>query len=292
MTSSPGVRVSPAASGSVSRSPPLTSTRSQPCSRQPRGGGLRLFEEAKGLVTVSRLALLALWASRAPARTRPDRSRALVRRLDHVWLEALEHVQLAQPPFQQPSLVGGDEHHAGRAPLVEQLEQRMDERARVEHDAIGQRHLAREPDEFAIAQRGEERPTAPRLFRVREALDLRSEAFDPVAHRSCPLRRSLGRDVAPELCQAVLDIDRGSLQTGIGSGVRLHVDRQHAVCGRPPRQGQKGIWIEELCSRQLDHPLSTVCPRTGEDKPGSASVGAGPSDRVAGSAGGDWPAAR
>ena len=188
-----------------------------------RDDARRVFEEAQAVIAGAPLPLLARRGRRLRAAdgrgdgTGPLACRGLVR-------GDLRHPsEFAQAPIEHIDGIPSQNEDTRGAPLVEELEQRMDEGAVVEHHPVGQAELAREAGDGGRAQSGEECASATGRTRIEQSRDRRLEPCEGVVECSRLLAGAVEADPASQLVEPVADIDAAIACAGSG----VHVDREH-----------------------------------------------------------------
>src|SRR5690606_15599748 len=209
------------------------------------GDGLRhLVEEALPPLALAGLALFPHRRVVLARRSAAELARPLVRGLLLLLLQGVDLAHPAEPPFQQPGAVAGDQHDAGGPALVQQFEQGVYEGAVVEHDPVGHGHLAVQPHLPVVAERGEHDPAAARLERGGELVQFGGEPVEGFVDLAAAVGRSLLGDAALQLPVPVLEIDRRGVR--IPGRIVVHVHRQHTGRVGAPGQLQQCLVVQLL----------------------------------------------
>lgn len=92
-----------------------------------------LVQESLHPVALAGLPLFTHRRVGLPFRPAPDLPGTLVRRLDVLLLYASQRLQGPESPLKQPGVLGGNQDDASRPAFIEQLEQRVNERAVIQY---------------------------------------------------------------------------------------------------------------------------------------------------------------
>ena len=120
-----------------------------------------VVQEPMSAVPLTGFALFTHRRVESPPRAAADLAGTLMRCLDIVLLHLVDHPHLAEAPLEQSGLFGRGDDDPGRAAFVEEFNERVDERAVVQHQPVGHRHHALEPHDPIDTQRGEGDAPAP-----------------------------------------------------------------------------------------------------------------------------------
>jgi hypothetical protein len=125
--------------------------------------------------------------------------------------------------------------------LVEELEQRVDERTAVEHDTVGHGQLTREARDPRILERGEQNAASTGLARLDKPFELAREPRGRFAQFSRSFKGLFVHEPSLERGEPVLYVDRRPLHPA-RPGVQVY--RQHPDRVSSARQFEQCLEIE------------------------------------------------
>ena len=173
--------------------------------------------------------------------------------------DPLQAAQRTEAPVEHLGLARRRQHDTGRLTLVEQLEQRTDERPGVEHDPTGEGHRRREGDDLGTAERGEDRAATAARTGIEEALERRRDQREGRPQRLCAEQRAIAAGTTFEVGQLVLDLDLGAAIRAVGR--HLDEDREDAQRILDAKQIEENGVVEIRCRElAVEHrtPFSNV----------------------------------